>query len=90
MHYNDELRHAVDVAEVAHELPENVTETAISYESISGEIRKLPEKQMTILQLMHQDGYTAKEVAAKMGMNEPAVKIAAHRAYKLLRKKLER
>lgn len=90
MHYNDELRHAVDVTEVAHELPENVTESAISYESISGEIRKLPEKQMTILQLMHQDGYTAKEVAEKMGMNEPAVKIAAHRAYKLLRKKLER
>lgn len=90
IHYADELRHAVDLAEVAHELPAQVTEPTISYESIRGEIDNLPEKQSTILRLMHQDGYTAKEVAEKMGMNEPAVKVAAHRAYKLLRKKLER
>jgi RNA polymerase sigma-70 factor (ECF subfamily) len=62
----------------------------MSYESISGEVQKLPSKQATILQLMHQDGCTAKEVAEKMGMNESAVKVAAHRAYKVLRKKLER
>lgn len=90
VHYADELRHAVDLADVAHELPAHANEAALSYESISGEIRNLPETQSTILRLMHQDGYTAKEVAEKMGMNEPAVKVAAHRAYKLLRKKLER
>ena len=39
---------------------------------------------------MHQEGYTAKEVAEKIGMNESAVKVAAHRAYKVLRKRLER
>jgi len=71
-------------------LHENVTESAISYESISGEVEKLPQKQATILQLMHQEGYTAKEVAEKLGMNESAVKVAAHRAYKILRQKLER
>ena len=43
-----------------------------------------------ILRLMHQEGYTAKEVAEKIGMNESAVKVAAHRAYKVLRQKLER
>jgi RNA polymerase sigma-70 factor, ECF subfamily len=69
---------------------ENVTESAISYEYISGEVEKLPEKQATILRLMHQEGYTAKEVAEKIGMNESAVKVAAHRAYKILREKLER
>jgi len=69
---------------------ENVTETTISYESISGEIQKLPEKQAAILQLIHQEGFTAKEVADKMGMSESAVKVAAHRAYKILRIKLER
>ena len=53
-------------------------------------MQKLPDKQASILQLMHQDGYTSREVAQKMGMNESAVKVAAHRAYKLLRKKLER
>lgn len=90
VHYSDQLRHAIELSEVENNLPEDVTESAITYESISGEIQKLPEKQATILQLMHQEGYTAKEVAEKMGMNESAVKVAAHRAYKILRSKLER
>ncbi len=89
-HYADHLRHAVDLCEVENDLHEDVTGSAMSYESISGEINKLPEKQATILRMMHQEGYTAKEVAEKMGMNESAVKVAAHRAYKILRKKLER
>jgi len=88
-HYADQLRHSVELSELENILHEDVTESTISYESISGEIQKLPEKQAAILQLMHQEGYTAKEVAAKLGMNESAVKVAAHRAYKVLRKKLE-
>lgn len=89
-HYSDQLRHAVDFDELEEHLPEHVTETAISYESISGEVEKLPGKQAEILRLMHQEGYTAREVAKKLGMNESAVKVAAHRAYKVLRSKLER
>lgn len=89
-HYSDQLRDAIEFSEVEESLPEHVTETGISYESISGEVQKLPEKQATILRLMHQDGYTAKEVAEKLGMHESAVKVAAHRAYKILRNKLER
>ena len=91
MHYADQLRHAADVAELENILHEDVTETGISYESISVEVEKLlPAKQATILQLMHRDGYTAKETAEKLGMTESAVKVAAHRAYKVLREKLER
>ncbi len=71
-------------------MPDHVTETGFNYESISVEVEKLPEKQATILRLMHQEGYTAKEVAEKIGMNESAVKVAAHRAYKVLRKQLEK
>lgn len=89
-HYSDQLHHADDLSEMENYLHENVTESAISYESISGEVEKLPQKQATILQLMHQEGYTAKEVAEKLGMNESAVKVAAHRAYKILREKLEK
>ena len=89
-HYSDQLRHAINLSEVEESLPEHVTESPFSYESITGEVQKLPEKQATILQLMHQEGYTAKEVAKKIGMKESAVKVAAHRAYKFLRKKLER
>jgi RNA polymerase sigma-70 factor (ECF subfamily) len=89
-HYSDQLRHAIDLNELEEILPENVTETAISYESISVEVQKLPEKQATILRLLHQEGYTAKEVAEKIGMKESAVKVSAHRAYKVLKEKMER
>ena len=76
-HYADQLRHSVELSELENILHEDVTESTLSYESISGEIQKLPEKQAVILQLIHQEGYTAKEVAAKLGMNESAVKVAA-------------
>ena len=89
MHYADRLRQAEDIAELENILHADVTETAIDYESISREIEKLPEKQSTILRLMHRDGYTAKEAAQNMGMNESAVKVAAHRAYKILRQRLK-
>lgn len=88
MHYADHLRHAVELSEVENNLTEPVTESALSYESIREEIHLLPEKQATILQMMHQQGYTAKEVAEKIGMKESAVKVAAHRAYKVLRRRL--
>ena len=90
-HYADQLRSATDIAELENILHDDVTESGISYESISGEVEKLlPEKQATILQLLHRDGYTAKEAAQKLGMTESAVKVAAHRAYKVLRENLER
>lgn len=89
-HYADQLQHAVDLDDVEDSLPGSVTETGIDYESISREIEKLPAKQATILELMHREGYTAKEVAERIGMKESAVKVAAHRAYKVLRKLLER
>lgn len=89
-HYADQLHNAEDLSELEEILPDDVTETGFNYESISEEVEKLPGKQATILRLMHQEGYTSKEVAEKMGMNESAVKVAAHRAYKVLRERLER
>lgn len=89
-HYADHLHHAAELSDVENNLFEDVTESSLTYESIKEEIRLLPQRQATILKMMHQEGYTAKEVAAKIGMNESAVKVAAHRAYKVLRKKLEK
>ncbi len=89
-HYSDQLYRADDLYEMEEFLHDDVTESAISYESISREVQKLPEKQAAILRMMHQEGYTAREVAEKIGMKESAVKVAAHRAYKVLRQKLER
>lgn len=89
LHYKDHLRQAEELTGKEQISAADVTESGIAYESIREDIRQLPEKQATIIELMHGEGYTAKEVAHKMGMSESAVKVAAHRAYKILRKKLE-
>lgn len=88
--YADHLWHAVEISEVENDLQAPVTLSDLSYESISGAVEELPPKQAAILRMMHQEGYTAREVAEKLAMNESAVKVAAHRAYKLLRKQLDR
>lgn len=87
-HYADHLHGAEDLSDLEEVLPDDVTGSDFSYESIGREVERLPEKQAAILRLMHRDGYTAKEVAARIGMNESAVKVAAHRAYKVLRERL--
>jgi RNA polymerase sigma-70 factor, ECF subfamily len=90
MHYADQLRHAQELSGLESDSQDDVTVTGISYESISAVVEKLPEKQAAIVRLLHHDGYTAREVAEKLGMSESAVKVAAHRAYKILRQTLER
>jgi RNA polymerase sigma-70 factor, ECF subfamily len=87
-HYGDTLRNAAELDAAEDIAQYDVTENGISYESIKEEIAKLPGKQPTILHLLHHEGHTAKEVAAKMGMTETAVKVAAHRAYKVLKGRL--
>lgn len=87
-HYVDPLRNAGEIEEVENISSFDVTEIGFSYESISEEVDNLSGKQPKILKMIHNEGYTAKEVAQKIGMSESAVKVAAHRAYKILRKKL--
>lgn len=87
-HYSDQLCRAANLDDFENILPADVTNEGISYESIEGEINQLPGKQPAILYMLHHEGHTAKEVAAKMNMTESAVKVAAHRAYKVLKGKL--
>ena len=89
-YYADQLRSASELSVVENFLLEPVTNSDFSYESISDVVNQLPDKQAAILQMMHQEGFTAKEVAKKIGMKESAVKVAAYRAYKILREKLSR
>jgi RNA polymerase sigma-70 factor (ECF subfamily) len=88
-HYADKLHGASELEDAEGLDMQDVTKAGLSYESIKGEVEQLPGKQAMILQLMHEEGYTAREVAEKIGMKESAVKVAAHRAYKVLKKKLE-
>jgi RNA polymerase sigma-70 factor (ECF subfamily) len=86
--YADKLRQAVDIAEIENTLAAPVTNSGVAYEYLREGLNILPKKQADIVRLIHVDGYTAKQAAAKLGMKESAVKVAAHRAYKVLRRKL--
>ncbi len=68
---------------------DDVTEELSSDESIDELLGDVDAKHKEILTMMHVEGYTAKEVGAKIGMNESAVKVAAHRAIKKIRTKLK-
>jgi RNA polymerase sigma-70 factor (ECF subfamily) len=89
-HYKDHVYHAAELNDAENSSFGDVTESELSYESIKEEIQQLPQKQASILHLLHGEGYTAKEAADKIGMTESAVKVSAHRAYKILKEKLKR
>lgn len=87
--YGDELRHSLDLADFENNFAAPVTNSGDAYEYLQDSIKLLPQKQAAILRLMHEEGYTAREAAERLGMKESAVKVAAHRAYKWLRGQLE-
>ena len=87
-YYAEGLNTMIEIGEIENSLAHAVTPAPSFYESIQGEIAALPGKQPAILKLLHGDGYTSRQVAEQMGMKETAVKVAAHRAYKTLKKKL--
>lgn len=90
--YRDNLRGAADLADfeeiIAAPGSEHVTESSGQGEYVKEAMAQLPQKQAMILKLMYEDGLTAAETAKRLGMGLSAVKVAAHRAYKVLKKKL--
>ncbi len=86
--YRDKLRHASDITDLADFLAAPVTEDGQSSEYVLETLSHLPKKQAMILELIHIEGLTAEETGKRLGMSQTAVKVAAHRAYRQLRKKL--
>lgn len=83
-----EMRHqSVDIAEYENML-EAVTETPGETESIDELLHGVGERERRILSLMHVEGYTAKQTGDRLSMKESAVKVAAHRAIKKIRERL--
>lgn len=84
MHYrNRALReaHAEEISQAIHK-PEPASPQA--REMLDDMLEMLPEKQRRIVRLMKLEGYTARQVAERMQISVPAVKVSAHRAYRAL------
>lgn len=80
-HYSQMRHQNVDIADYEDILSDVTADTADN-ESVDEYLHDVPEKHKRILIMMHVEGYTAKEVGQQIGMNESAVKVAAHRAIK--------
>lgn len=73
------------------DLPSNDRSTETAKEDFLAILNQagLTDSQQRIVTLLKMRGYSIKEAAQEMGMSESALKVAAHRAYKALRQKLE-
>lgn len=88
-HFRNKDHNKIDIQDISENFGQDVTGSLEWSEDIRRGVESLPAKQRAILQHMYGEDLSVQEVAAKMGMNVSAVKVAAHRAYKLLRRKLE-
>jgi RNA polymerase sigma-70 factor (ECF subfamily) len=76
----------VDVEGLAETLREDVTDATLASELLHEMLKKLPERQQRIVRMLKIEGYSVEDIAKEMDMNTSAVKVAAHRAYNVLKR----
>jgi RNA polymerase sigma-70 factor (ECF subfamily) len=57
-------------------------------EAMAQAVARLPRVKRDVVSLLKYEGLSVREVAARLGMTEAAVKTTAHRSYRLLKKRL--
>jgi len=77
-----------DMAEASYDTPLPGGE-ALSPE-LKGALASLPAKQREAVELLHLEGLSVAEAAARAGVRPGALKVRAHRGYRALRALLER
>jgi RNA polymerase sigma-70 factor (ECF subfamily) len=55
-------------------------------ETLARAVSRLPRVQREVVSLLKYEDLSVREVAARLGMSEGAVKVTAHRGYKVLRR----
>jgi RNA polymerase sigma-70 factor (ECF subfamily) len=76
----------VDVERLADSLSEDVTDERLASELLDEMLKTLPERQRRIVRMLKIEGFTAEDIAGEMEMSTSAVKLAAHRAYNVLKR----
>lgn len=85
-HYTSMRHKILDIDEFSDILTA-VTSEPSGRELVNEMLTKVNEKQQKILTMMYVTGYSPKEIGKMIGMNESAVKVAAHRAVKKIKEK---
>jgi len=73
-----------DVAAVSHDS----TEDAVDVDAIRAAVQALPARQREVIEQLKFKDRSVRDVAAEMNMSESAVKVTAHRGYRVLRRLL--
>ena len=80
-------REVVDEAALAAQpAPRTSAGDADVRETLARAVAQLPRIQREIVSLLKYEDLSVRDVAARLGMSEAAVKASAHRGYKLLRR----
>jgi RNA polymerase sigma-70 factor (ECF subfamily) len=64
------------------------TAASIDVDAIRAAVRALPERQREVVSALKLKDESVREISARLGMTETAVKVTAHRGYKALRRML--
>ncbi len=86
--YGHAFHNSVDIEDMKNILSIDETETLQNREDISRILKSLPPKQQEVLDLMYRHDKSVQEVATLLKMSVSAVKVTAHRGYKVFRKRL--
>lgn len=87
-HYGHAFHESVDIEDMKNILSTDATKTLETHEDITRILKTLPTRQREILDLMYRQDKSVQEVADQLKMSLSAVKVAAHRSYKVFRKHL--
>lgn len=88
-HYGHGFKDMADIEDMKDILCTDETKTMETHEDIRRIMLTLPPKQREILDLMYRQDKSVQEVAEELKMSLSAVKVAAHRGYKIFRKQLK-
>ncbi len=90
-HYSENDNQKISIDKFFDIEDENsVTDLTDNNEDIIKALDKLNAKQRSVIELMYLQDLSVKEVSKILKMNESAVKVTAHRAYKILREYIKR
>ena len=65
-----------------------IAEDAVDVEAIRAAVAALPPRQRHVIEGLKYRDESVRDVAERLGMSESAVKVTAHRGYKVLRRLL--
>ncbi|MBP7253729.1 MAG: sigma-70 family RNA polymerase sigma factor [Alphaproteobacteria bacterium] len=88
LHYRHDALNTGNIDDVAENFGQDVTETYEISEDVRRAMKGLNEKQKQVVAQMYGQDLNVQEVADNLKMSVSAVKVTAHRAYKVLRGKL--